>query len=80
MTPVLFICQDCGKLVDKKKRGRCLACYRLYEREKSRAGRVGTSVEQIDKTYGHVLPETLEGARTALETILSSDGRKEGNE
>ena len=31
-----------------------------------------TSVEQIDKTYGHLLPDTLERARTALDSFLAA--------
>jgi integrase len=30
---------------------------------------MGTSVEQIDRTYGHPLPGSLDRARTALETF-----------
>ena len=30
---------------------------------------MGTSVEQIDKTYGHLLPDSLERARAALEAF-----------
>jgi hypothetical protein len=37
VSPVLFICLDCGAIVDKKKRRRCLDCHRKYERAKSRA-------------------------------------------
>jgi integrase len=32
---------------------------------------MGTSVEQIDKTYGHLLPDALERTRTALDAFLS---------
>jgi hypothetical protein len=35
---------------------------------------MGTSVEQIDRTYGHLLPDTLERARTALDAFLSRSG------
>jgi hypothetical protein len=38
--PVLFVCQDCHKIVDKKKNGRCLDCNRINERNKSRPRRV----------------------------------------
>jgi hypothetical protein len=31
---------------------------------------MGTSVEQIDRTYGHLLPDTLERARVALDSFL----------
>jgi hypothetical protein len=30
---------------------------------------MGTSVEQIGRTYGHLLPDSLERARTALDTF-----------
>ena len=30
---------------------------------------IGTSVEQIDRTYGHLLPDSIDRARTALETF-----------
>jgi integrase len=33
---------------------------------------MGTSVEQIDRTYGHLLPDTLERARVALDSFLAS--------
>ena len=32
---------------------------------------MGTSVEQIDKTYGHLLPDSIDRARTALNTFVS---------
>jgi hypothetical protein len=32
---------------------------------------MGTSVEQIGKTYGHLFPHSLERARTALDGFLS---------
>jgi integrase len=40
---------------------------------------MGTSVEQIGKTYGHLLPDSLERARTALDSFLATDaeGRAE---
>ena len=39
-----------------------------------------TSVEQIDRTYGHMLPDSLERARTALDGFLatSAEGAAEG--
>ena len=30
---------------------------------------LGTSVEQIDRTYGHLLPDSLARARAALESF-----------
>jgi integrase len=32
----------------------------------------GTSVEQIDRTYGHLLPDSLDRARQALEVFNNS--------
>jgi hypothetical protein len=32
---------------------------------------MGTSVEQIDKTYGHLLPDALERTRQALDSFVS---------
>ena len=40
---------------------------------------MGTSVEQIGRAYGHLLPDSLERARTALDSFLtqeSSAGRR----
>jgi integrase len=37
---------------------------------------MGTSVEQIDKTYGHLLPDSLDRARTALDAF---DAQKPSN-
>jgi integrase len=34
---------------------------------------MGTSVEQIDRTYGHLLPDTLVRAKTALDVFLAAD-------
>jgi len=33
---------------------------------------MGTSVEQIGETYGHLLPDSLERARTALDGFLGA--------
>jgi hypothetical protein len=30
---------------------------------------MGTSVEQIDRTYGHLLPDSIDRARVALEAF-----------
>jgi integrase len=38
---------------------------------------MGTSVEQIDRTYGHLLPDALERTRTALDSFLRSSGTQE---
>lgn len=35
---------------------------------------MGTSVEQIDKTYGHLLPDALERTRSALDAFLTTAG------
>jgi len=33
---------------------------------------MGTSVEQIGRTYGHLLPDSIERARTALDVFLAA--------
>jgi hypothetical protein len=40
---------------------------------------MGTSIEQIEKTYGHLLPDALERGRQALEAFdqRSDDQTKE---
>jgi hypothetical protein len=35
------------------------------------ARRPGTSVDQIDKTYGHLLPDALDRTRTALDAFAA---------
>jgi len=37
---------------------------------------MGTSVEQIEKTYGHLLPDSFERARTALDSFLTGDSAR----
>lgn len=37
---------------------------------------MGTSVTQIEKTYGHLLPDSLERARTQLDTYLANDAER----
>ena len=37
---------------------------------------MGTSVEQIDKTYGHLLPDALDRTRQALDSFVSDDAAK----
>ena len=32
---------------------------------------MGTSVEQIDRTYGHLLPDSIDRARVALDAFVS---------
>ena len=32
---------------------------------------MGTSVSQIDETYGHLLPDALDRTRTALDIFIS---------
>lgn len=34
---------------------------------------MGTSVEQMGRTYGHLLAESLERARTALDVFIATD-------
>jgi hypothetical protein len=48
VSPIRFVCQDCGRIIDKKKRGRCLDCYRKYERARSaaRRARKGTTKQR----------------------------------
>jgi hypothetical protein len=33
---------------------------------------MGTSVDQIDKTYGHLLPDALDRTRTALDVFTAA--------
>lgn len=33
---------------------------------------MGTSVEQIDRTYGHLLPDSIERARLALDAFTAA--------
>ncbi|MEX2644953.1 MAG: hypothetical protein WD249_01700 [Gaiellaceae bacterium] len=33
---------------------------------------MGTSVKQIDRTYGHLLPDSLDRARAALDGFLAA--------
>jgi hypothetical protein len=40
---------------------------------------MGTSVEQIGRTYGHLLPDSLERARTQLDSFLASDAERKGD-
>jgi integrase len=41
---------------------------------------MGTNIEQIETTYGHLLPDAIERARAALEAfdVRSSDARRDG--
>jgi integrase len=36
---------------------------------------MGTSVEQIDRTYGHLLPDALERTRAAIDSFLAAPTR-----
>ena len=38
---------------------------------------MGTSVDQIDKTYGHLLPDNIDRTRSALDAFLTNTGRVE---
>jgi hypothetical protein len=38
---------------------------------------MGTSVDEIDKTYGHLLPDAHERARSALDSFLSVEETRE---
>jgi hypothetical protein len=33
---------------------------------------MGTSVEQIDRTYGHLLPDSLERTRVTIDSFLTA--------
>jgi hypothetical protein len=33
---------------------------------------MGTSVDQIDKTYGHLLPDSLDRTRSALDAFITN--------
>jgi integrase len=37
---------------------------------------MGTSVDQIDKTYGHLLPDSLERTRSALNVFVNTTAEK----
>ena len=39
---------------------------------------MGTSVDQIDRTYGHLLPDSLDRARTALNACGHGAGTRNG--
>jgi hypothetical protein len=39
---------------------------------------MGTSLSQIDKTYGHLLPDSLDRARAALDIYLAAEKPQEG--
>lgn len=41
---------------------------------------MGTSVDQIDKTYGHLLPDALDRARAALDAFDQNVGDSLGTE
>jgi hypothetical protein len=36
---------------------------------------MGTSVEQIDRTYGHLLPDSIDRTRAALNTFLAAQAQ-----
>jgi integrase len=38
---------------------------------------MGTSVEQIDRTYGHLLPDSIDRTRTALDAFVSADQQEQ---
>ncbi len=39
---------------------------------------MGTSLSQIDKTYGHKLPDSIDRARTAIDAFLAASEVQEG--
>jgi integrase len=40
---------------------------------------MGTSVEQIDRTYGHLLPDSLDRARVARDAFAARDEERTAN-
>jgi hypothetical protein len=38
---------------------------------------MGTSVDQIDKTHGHLLPDSIERTRSALDAFIDESSRAE---
>jgi len=40
---------------------------------------MGTSVEQIDKTYGHLLPDALDRTRRALDAFVGERAAAEAS-
>jgi len=38
---------------------------------------MGTSVEQIDRTYGHLLPDSLDRTRSALDSYIAAEAAEE---
>jgi hypothetical protein len=58
------------------KRMRKAAFDQLSDLEKIGPGELarfmGTSVDQIDRTYGHLLPDALDRTRTALDAFVRS--------
>jgi hypothetical protein len=38
---------------------------------------MGTSVEQIDRTHGHLLPDSIDRTRAALDTVVERDQREQ---
>jgi hypothetical protein len=38
---------------------------------------MGTSVEQIDRTYGHLLPDSIDRTRTALDAFAERLGTEQ---
>lgn len=41
---------------------------------------MGTSVDQIDRTYGHLLPDALDRTRAALDAFVQSDVERSASE
>jgi hypothetical protein len=50
---------DSSRVGDRRRHRRLFELSRL----------MGTSVEQIDRTYGHLLPDSLDRERTALDAF-----------
>jgi hypothetical protein len=70
MSPIVTLCNSCGRTVPlQSKRGRCDACRKTYEREKSRARRAkyGTTTQ---RGYGSRHRELRAGYEPQIQTGL----------
>jgi integrase len=71
--------------IDQSSRGRGRALRHTYATFAIAAGVslfelarfMGTSVEQIDRTYGHLLPDARERTRAALDAFVTRLGREQ---
>ena len=70
MSPFYASCNDCGRQIPLgSKRGRCESCWKIYEREKSRARRAkyGTTTE---RGYGRRHRDLRAGYERQIQTGL----------